>query len=51
MNAARPSRAQACEQSENAGSNASTNPTIGDVIARRYRRRDVLKGALGRRWW
>ena len=40
-------RAQAYEESENAGSNASANPTIGDVIAARYRRRDILKGALG----
>jgi secreted PhoX family phosphatase len=40
-------RAQAYEESENAGRNPSGNPTIGDVIAARYRRRDILKGALG----
>jgi secreted PhoX family phosphatase len=40
-------RAQAFEDSQNAGSNDSANPTIGDVIAQRYRRRDLLKGALG----
>ncbi len=27
--------------------NPSTEPTIGDIIAARYRRRDVLRGALG----
>ncbi|MGF1640057.1 MAG: PhoX family phosphatase [Rhodospirillales bacterium] len=27
--------------------NRSTEPTLGDVIAARFRRRDVLKGALG----
>jgi secreted PhoX family phosphatase len=40
-------RAQAYEESENAGRNSSDNPTIGDVIAARYARRDILKGALG----
>ncbi len=40
-------RAQAFEDAENAGSNPSDNPSIGDLIAARYRRRDVLKGALG----
>ncbi|MFN3656439.1 MAG: PhoX family protein [Pseudolabrys sp.] len=40
-------RSQAYEESENAGRNPSDNPTIGEVIALRYRRRDILKGALG----
>jgi secreted PhoX family phosphatase len=40
-------RAQACEDAENTGSNPSANPSIGDVIAARYHRRDILKGALG----
>jgi uncharacterized protein len=40
-------RAQAWEESENVGRNASDNPTIGDVIAERFGRRDILKGALG----
>ena len=38
---------QAYEESENVGRNASDNPTIGDVIARRFSRRDLIKGALG----
>jgi uncharacterized protein len=40
-------RAQAFEASEDIGRNPTDNPTIGDVIAARYHRRDVLKGALG----
>jgi secreted PhoX family phosphatase len=40
-------RAQTFEEAENAGSNPSGNPGIGDLIAARYRRRDILKGALG----
>ena len=40
-------RAQAYEESENVGRNLSANPTIGDVIAARYDRRDFLKGGLG----
>jgi secreted PhoX family phosphatase len=39
--------AQAYETSEDVGRNASGNPTIGDIIAARFHRRDVLKGALG----
>ena len=35
------------ELSEDIPSNASTEPTIGDVINARFRRRDVLRGALG----
>lgn len=39
--------AQNREKSEDTGRNQSDNPTLGDVIAKRYERRDVLKGALG----
>jgi secreted PhoX family phosphatase len=39
--------AQEREKSEDTGRNTSSNPTLGDVIATRYERRDVLKGALG----
>ena len=39
--------AQACEESEDVGRNPTDNPTIGDVIAARFARRDILKGALG----
>ena len=40
-------RSQHAEASEDRGSNRSTAPTIGDVIAARFNRRDILKGALG----
>ena len=40
-------RARAYEESEDVGSNPTDNPTIGDVIAARLGRRDILKGALG----
>jgi secreted PhoX family phosphatase len=40
-------RALAFEESENVGRNPTENPTIGDVIAARYHRRDILRGALG----
>ncbi len=40
-------RALAREQSEDVGRNPTDNPTIGDVIAARFARRDLLKGALG----
>ena len=40
-------RARAYEESENVGRNPTDNPTIGDVIAERLGRRDILKGALG----
>jgi secreted PhoX family phosphatase len=35
------------EESEDVGRNPTDNPTLGDVIAARYARRDILKGALG----
>ena len=40
------SRTQAFEESENVGRNASANPTMGDIIAARYNRRDLLKNTL-----
>ena len=40
------SRAKAYELSEDVPSNTSTAPTIGDVIAKRFGRRDVMRGAL-----
>ncbi|MEX2629976.1 MAG: PhoX family phosphatase [Tistlia sp.] len=40
-------RAEAYEASEDVGSNASANPTIGDVVNARFGRRDVLRGMLG----
>lgn len=40
-------RAQAFEQSEDIGRSPSDSPTLGDVIAARFHRRDLLKGALG----
>ncbi len=40
-------RAQAFERSEDIGRNPSDNLTIGDIIAARFGRRDILKGALG----
>jgi secreted PhoX family phosphatase len=40
-------RAQAFERSEDAGRSLSDNPGIGDVIAARFGRRDILKAALG----
>jgi uncharacterized protein len=40
-------RAQAYEESDDFGRNPTDNPTIGDVIAARLGRRDLLKGALG----
>jgi uncharacterized protein len=41
------SRSQRAESSQDAGVNASVNPTIGDIIAERFSRRDLVKGALG----
>ena len=40
-------RSQAIEESDNVGRNPSGNPTIGDVIAARFDRRDLVKGILG----
>ena len=40
-------RSQLAESSQDIGVNASANATIGDVIANRFSRRDLVKGALG----
>ena len=40
-------RSQAFEASDDVGRSPAESPTIGDVIAARYHRRDLLKGALG----
>jgi hypothetical protein len=39
-------RAAACEESENLGRNPSGAPSMGEIIGRRFGRRDVLKGTL-----
>jgi len=39
-------RSVAFEESENAGSNTSANATLGDVIAERLSRRDLMRGVL-----
>ncbi|HRD76178.1 MAG TPA: PhoX family phosphatase [Hyphomicrobiaceae bacterium] len=39
-------RAQQAEEAENKGSNDSPNPTMGDVIAARWTRRDLMHGLL-----
>ncbi|HUF56110.1 MAG TPA: alkaline phosphatase PhoX, partial [Thermohalobaculum sp.] len=40
-------RSQAADAAEDKGRNPSRAPTIGDVIAARMNRRDLMKGALG----
>ena len=34
------------EEAENTSTNASANPTMGDIIAERLSRRDLMKGGL-----
>ena len=46
MNKPAMSRSQAFEESENVGRNASANATMGDIIAARYNRRDLLRNSL-----
>jgi uncharacterized protein len=46
MSDAHKTRAQAAEASEDRGSNLSANPTLGEIIADRFSRRDLLRGAL-----
>jgi uncharacterized protein len=46
MSDAHKTRAQAAEASEDRGSNLSANPTLGEIIAERFSRRDLLRGAL-----
>ena len=40
-------RSQFAERLQDVGVNASANPTIGDVIADRFSRRDLMKSVLG----
>ncbi len=40
-------RSLRAEASEDIGRNPTANPTIGDVIAIRFNRRDILRGGLG----
>ena len=40
------SRAQAFEEAESLGHNPSGNPTLGEIIGRRYSRREAMRGAL-----
>lgn len=40
------SRVQLYEMSENQGRNVSANPLMGEIIAARFNRRDLLKGTL-----
>jgi secreted PhoX family phosphatase len=46
MNQKSLTRMQAYEASHNVGSNPSDNPTLDDVVALRFHRRDIVKGAL-----
>ena len=39
-------RSQQAEAAEDAGSNPSANPTLGEVVARRFDRREILRGGL-----
>ncbi len=41
------SRTEAFQRSDDVPSNPTSNPTIGDVLAARFGRRDLLKGLLG----
>lgn len=41
-----PTRAIAAEEAENTGTNVSDNPTMGELIAQRFGRRDLVKGLL-----
>ncbi len=41
------SRSQRAELADDTPSNPSANPTIGDIIAARMSRRDIMRGALG----
>ena len=36
----------AYEESENAGTNLSANPTMGEIVAELFSRRDMLRGTL-----
>ena len=43
MDGTKLNRSQAFEESENVGRNGSDNPTMGDIIATRFYRRDLLR--------
>lgn len=45
-NLSRLPRSQQAEEAENIGSNLSANPTMGDVIAERLSRRDLVQGVI-----
>jgi secreted PhoX family phosphatase len=38
---------QAAEEAENAGLSPAGNPTLGDIVAERFSRRDLMRGVLG----
>ncbi len=38
-------RSQRYELSEDAGTNPTSNPTMGEIIAARLSRRDIMRGA------
>jgi secreted PhoX family phosphatase len=38
---------QAAEEAENAGLSPAAGPTFGDIVARRFDRRDLMRGMLG----
>jgi secreted PhoX family phosphatase len=44
--APQPARAVQFEDAENASTNPSANPTLGDIIAQRLSRRDLVRGVL-----
>jgi secreted PhoX family phosphatase len=46
MDIERVTNQRAREEAEDVGRNPSAGPTMGDVIAARYNRRDLLKNAL-----
>ncbi|MDX6752221.1 PhoX family phosphatase [Geminicoccaceae bacterium 1502E] len=41
-----PTRARAFEESEDVGRNLTANPTMGEIVARRFGRRELLRGVL-----
>jgi uncharacterized protein len=47
MDGCNSTRSQRYERSEDIGRNSTDNPTLGDVIAARFSRRNVMQGALG----